>query len=155
MFQEIKQLGKAVLLPLGVGLTAGILTKDAVKIFGSAIKPPLSPPAALFPIVWTILYILMGISAYLIKREKSEFQEEALTLYGYQLIVNFLWPVFFFFFEWYFFSLLWLFLLWFLVLKMILTFWKILPLAAYLNIPYFLWLTFAAYLNAGIWLLNR
>lgn len=155
MFQEIKQLGKAVLLPLGVGLTAGILTKDAVEIFGSAIKPPLSPPAALFPIVWTILYILMGISAYLIKREKSEFQEEALTLYGYQLIVNFLWPVFFFSFEWYFFSLLWLFLLWFLVLKMILTFWKILPLAAYLNIPYFLWLTFAAYLNAGIWLLNR
>ena len=80
---------------------------------------------------------------------------KALTIYGYQLVVNFLWPTFFFNFGWYFFSFLWLVLLWVLVLIMILRFKDISKVAAYMNIPYLIWLTFAGYLNLGIWLLNR
>lgn len=154
MFQNVKSLVKAIALPLLVGFVSGFLTKDAMKLFETMVQPPLSPPGWLFPVVWTILYALMGISSWLIARRESEKKEEALSLYSYQLIVNFLWPVFFFSFGWYFFALLWLILLWVLVLKMILTFYQISPVAAWLNIPYLLWLTFAAYLNIGIWLLN-
>lgn len=154
MFQKIKSMLKAVAIPLLAGVLSGFLTKDAMELFQSMTKPPFSPPGWLFPVVWSILYILMGISSFLIYRSNSENKEEALSLYLYQLLVNFLWPVFFFSFGWYFFSLLWLLLLWFLVVKMISVFYKISPAAALLNIPYLLWLTFAAYLNAGVWLLN-
>ncbi|MBR5579544.1 MAG: tryptophan-rich sensory protein [Lachnospiraceae bacterium] len=154
MFQKIKSMVKAVAIPLLAGVLSGFLTKDAMELFQSMTKPPFSPPGWLFPVVWSILYILMGISSFLIYRSNSENKEEALSLYLYQLLVNFLWPVFFFSFGWYFFSLLWLLLLWFLVVKMISVFYKISPVAALLNIPYLLWLTFAAYLNAGVWLLN-
>ena len=154
MFQKIKPMVKAIAIPLLVGVLSGFLTKGAMELFQGMTKPPLSPPGWLFPVVWSILYILMGISSFLIYRSDSENKEEALSLYLYQLLVNFLWPVFFFSFGWYFFSLLWLLLLWFLVVKMISVFYKISPAAALLNIPYLLWLTFAAYLNAGVWLLN-
>ena len=128
-----------------------------MKDFEVLNQPPLSPPGWLFPIVWTILYTLMGISAYLIKTSDAKEQEkaDALSIYHYQLLVNFLWPVFFFNFGWYLFSLIWLLLLWILVLWMIIRFEKINKTAAYLNIPYLLWLTFAAYLNFGVWWLNR
>ena len=86
-------------------------------------------------------------------KEDSE-KNKALTIYGYQLLVNFLWPVFFFHFQWYFFAFLWLVLLWVLVAKMILEFGEISKAAALLNIPYLLWLSFAGYLNLGVWLLN-
>ena len=143
-------------IPLIVGITASLLTRDSMEIFASVNQPPLSPPAWLFPIVWTILYILMGISSYLIAVADTdkEAKEKALRLYAYQLIVNFLWPTFFFNLQWYFFSFLWLVLLWILVLLMILQFRKIRPIAGYLNIPYLLWLTFAGYLNFAIWILN-
>ncbi len=148
---------KSIALPLLVGAVAGFLTRNAMQDFQMLTKPPLSPPGWLFPVVWTILYILMGISAYLIKVSDApeDVIDDALTLYRYQLIVNFLWPVFFFSFGWYLFALIWLILLWVLVLMMIKLFSKISKPAAYLNIPYLIWLTFAAYLNLGIWLLNR
>ena len=155
MFQEGKRLLKTLSIPLLVGVVAGFFTKDGMQIFESMTKPPLSPSAVVFPIVWTILYLFMGISSYIVAGKDGREGEKALTLYGYQLIVNFLWPVFFFSFEWYFFSLLWLLFLWFLVLKMIFAFYQVFPAAAYLNIPYLIWLTFAAYLNAGVWILNR
>lgn len=154
MFQEIKKIVKALGTPLLVGLVSGLFTKDAMAMFEKAAKPPLSPPAVLFPIVWTVLYLLMGISSYIIGKAENKYREEALSLYVDQLTVNFLWPIFFFSFEWYFFAFLWLLLLWILVLRMIIVFLRISPGAAYLNIPYLLWLTFAAYLNVGIWLLN-
>ena len=143
-------------VPLIVGAVSGLLTRNAMEMFSLIQKPPLAPPAWLFPVAWTILYTLMGISSYLILTApvSSEEKEDAMVLYRYQLIVNFLWPTFFFSFSWYFFSFLWLVLLWVLVLFMILKFRKISPLAAYLNIPYLLWLTFAGYLNFSIWLLN-
>lgn len=152
-----KLLAKSIALPLLVGVVASLFTQNAMRDFEALNQPPLSPPNWLFPIVWTILYILMGISAYLIKvSDASETEKSnALTLYNYQLIVNFLWPVFFFNFGWYLFSFVWLLLLWALVALMIWRFDKINKTAAYLNIPYLLWLTLAGYLNFAVWWLNR
>ena len=144
-------------IPVIVGMVSALLTRNSMELFQSIDKPPLAPPGWLFPVVWTILYVLMGISSYLILQSGEEREEirKALTIYGYQLVANFLWPTFFFNFGWYFFSFLWLVLLWVLVLIMILRFKDINKLAAYMNIPYLVWLTFAGYLNLGIWILNR
>lgn len=144
-------------IPLLVGAATAFLTQNSMTVFALVEKPSLAPPAWLFPVVWTILYTLMGISSYLIvtaEADKSKI-EEASRLYAYQLMVNFLWPTFFFNLGWYGFSFLWLVLLWALVLLMIIRFWEINRIAAYLNILYLIWLTFAGYLNFGIWMLNR
>ena len=143
-------------IPLFVGVIAALLTQNSMEVFGYLQKPPLSPPAWLFPVVWTILYILMGISSYLILTSDADKAQitSAIRIYGLQLVVNFLWPTFFFNFGWYLFSFLWLVFLWILVLLMILRFKDINNTAAYLNIPYLVWLTFAGYLNLGIWILN-
>lgn len=148
---------KSIAIPIVMGAVSGFLTRNAMQDFEALNQPPLSPPGWLFPIVWTILYVLMGISAYLIKVADASTEEidDALTIYRYQLIVNFLWPVFFFNFGWYLFAFVWLILLWILVIFMIRSFYKISKPAAYLNIPYLIWLTFAAYLNFGVWWLNR
>lgn len=148
------QLNKRLLLiciavPLLTGTVAGLLTGGGMEMFQMTEKSSLSPPAWIFPVVWTILYTLMGVSSYLILNasvSESE-KERAIRIYGLQLLVNFLWPTFFFNFQWYGFSLLWLVLLWILVLIMILRFRKIRKVTAYLNIPYLVWLTFAVYLN--------
>lgn len=143
-------------IPLAVGGLSAFLTGGGMRIFESVNQPPLSPPAWLFPVVWTILYTLMGISSYLILTSgagRAEVQN-ALSVYAYQLAVNFLWPTFFFNFRWFFFSFLWLLLLIFLVAAMIREFYKISKPAAYLNIPYLIWLVFAGYLNFTIWWLN-
>lgn len=144
-------------IPLVVGAVSAALTSNSMETFATIDKPFFAPPAWLFPIAWTILYTLMGISSYLILTSgapKAEV-ESAMRLYAYQLAVNFLWPTFFFNLGWYLFAFLWLVLLWVLVLMMILKFKDINKLAAYLNIPYILWLTFAAVLNLAIWILNR
>ena len=143
-------------IPLAVGGAAALLTGGGMEVFESVNQPPLSPPAWLFPVVWTILYTLMGISSYLILTSGAEREkvQNALSIYAYQLAVNFLWPTFFFNFRWFFFSFLWLLLLIFLVAAMIREFYKISKPAAYLNIPYLIWLLFAGYLNFTIWWLN-
>lgn len=148
---------RSIAIPLIVGVLAALLTRDSMNIFSELNKPALSPPGWLFPVVWTILYTLMGISAYLITNSKAEpiDKAKALAIYTYQLAVNFLWSIFFFNFEWYLFSFIWIVLLWILIILMIRAFYKINRTAAYLNIPYLLWVTFAAYLNLGIWWLNR
>ena len=148
---------KSISIPLILGAITGLLTRSAMQDFEALNQPPLSPPGWLFPVVWTILYTLMGISAYMIKVSDAPAEEidNAMTLYRYQLIVNFLWPVFFFNFGWYLFAFFWLILLWILVFIMIRMFAKISKPAAYLHIPYLVWLTFAAYLNFGVWWLNR
>ena len=146
----------SVLLAESVGIVSGLLSREGTEIFGStAIQPPLSPPAILFPIVWTVLYALMGISAARIwLSQPSVDRSRGLNLYAAQLIVNFFWSPIFFNTQRYGFAALWLILLWVLVLWMILTFRKVDPLAALLQIPYLIWLTFAAYLNIGVWQLN-
>ena len=148
---------KCIAIPLLVGVIASLLTGGGMEMFEVIEKPLLSPPAWLFPIVWTILYILMGISSYLILTSGAEQEkiDKAISFYGYQLVVNFLWPTFFFNLEWYLFSFVWLIFLWILVFRMIRAFAEIDRRAALLNIPYLIWLTFAGYLNLGIWWLNR
>lgn len=139
-----------------VGFLSGWLSREGTVIFGqTAIQPPISPPAWVFPVVWTILYALMGISAARISLSPpSAARNRGLNLFIAQLVVNFFWSLIFFNAQAYGFAVLWLFLLWGLVLWMILIFYKVDPLAAYLQIPYLIWLTFAAYLNIGVWLLN-
>ena len=144
-------------IPLIVGGVSALLTRNSMMAFEQVPQPPLSPPEWLFPVVWTILYVLMGISSYLILASNSsqEDRSSVLRLYAYQLLVNFLWPTFFFNFGWYLFAFLWLILMWVLVFFMIRKFYELNRLAAYMNIPYLIWLTFAAYLNIGVWWLNR
>ena len=152
-----KTYGFWILLSEAVGFLSGLLSREGTQIYAAAItKPPLSPPAILFPIVWTVLYALMGISAariYLAPQSRD--RDRGLNLFIAQLTVNFFWSLIFFNAQAFGFAFLWLLLLWVLVLLMILQFRKTDPLAAFLQIPYLIWLTFAAYLNLGVWLLNR
>lgn len=149
-----KRLLLCLAIPLAVGGLAGILTKDSMMQFALVNKPPLSPPGWLFPVVWTALYLLMGLASYLVSRSDSAQKRPALILYAIQLIVNFFWSIFFFNFEWYLFSFFWLVLLWVLILLTIRAFWRVSPVAGILLIPYLLWVTFAGYLNLAIYLLN-
>ena len=146
-----------VILSEAVGLLAGLLTRNATEIYGQiAAKPPLAPPAWLFPVVWTILYALMGIGAGLVANQVTdENRNRSLNLMVAQLIVNFFWPLLFFNAQAYGLALLWLLLLLLLVIWMTLEFRKVSPLAALLQIPYIIWLLFATYLNAAVWYLNR
>ena len=150
-------LAKCIAIPLLVGAVASFITGGGMEMFETLNKPPLSPPGWLFPVVWTILYTLMGIASYLVVTSGAEKEEiqKALTVYGYQLAVNFLWPTFFFNFRWYLFSFLWLVLLWVLIVVTLRRFWDISRAAGLLLVPYLLWVTFAGYLNFGIWWLNR
>ena len=147
---------KSIALPLLVGILASLLTRQSMEAFAALNQPPLSPPAIVFPIVWTFLYILMGIGFYLVVTSEGNEEDihKAVIVYGLQLSVNFLWPTFFFNLQWYLFSFFWLLLLWILVLIMLVRFTIVSKIAAYINIPYLIWLTFAAYLNLGIFLLN-
>jgi len=156
MEKNLRNLLIAVAIPLLVGAAAGLLTRDSMEVFENLQQPPFAPPGILFPIVWTILYTLMGIASYLVYTSGKELEEVsgALTVYGVQLVVNFLWPIVFFRFGWYTFAFFWLILLWVLVLYTILLFYRISKPAAWLMVPYLVWLTYAAYLNLGIVLLN-
>ncbi len=151
-----KLLVLCVAVPLAVGAVSAYLSGGGMEVFESVTKPPLSPPGWLFPVVWTVLYTLMGVSSYLILTSVAEKESirSAISTYAYQLTVNFLWPTFFFSFRWFFFAFLWLLLLICLVVAMIREFYKISKPAAYLNIPYLVWLLFAGYLNFAIWWLN-
>lgn len=152
---NIKHLAASLGISLGIGLISGIFTIGAMKEFDKAVKPPLTPPDFLFPIVWTILFILMGISAYIIFESDSDLRIPALSVYGIQLAVNFFWPIFFFNLQAYLWAFIWIMLLWILIIAMIVIFSKINKTAAWLQVPYLIWVTFAAYLNFGIYLLNK
>lgn len=143
-------------LPLLVGGLAGLITNNSMDAFQMLNKPTLSPPAWLFPVVWTILYILMGIASYLVlaSENNSDTVNIALKFYIVQLAINFFWPILFFTFELYFFSFVWLLLLIVLVIITIVLFAQISKPAAYLMLPYLIWLIFAGYLNMSIYLLN-
>ena len=149
-----KKLVPCLLFPLAVGVLAGFLTLSSMSLFDAVQKPPLSPPGWLFPVVWTILYLLMGFASYLVLVSEKPGQT-AWKLYVIQLIFNFFWPIFFFNLEQYLLSFVWLLLLWLLILATILWFSRSSKLAGYLLIPYLLWVTFAGYLNLGIYFLNR
>lgn len=151
---NLKQLAISLAISLGTGFLSGLVTMLGMENFKKANKPPLTPPDFIFPIVWTLLFILMGISAYMIYRSDKQGKSKALIVYGIQLLVNFLWPIFFFNFSAYLFSFIWILLLWLLIILMIKLFYPIRKTSALLQIPYLLWVTFAAYLNFGVYLLN-
>ena len=145
-----------ILLAEAVGGLAGFLTRDGVQHYtAQVIQPALSPPSLAFPIVWTILYALMGVSAARVYRTPaSNNRSRALLVWLLQLGVNFFWSILFFNLKAYGLSLLWLLLLWGLILWMILLFYRVDRPAALLQVPYLLWVSFAAYLNWGVWVLN-
>ena len=156
MKTNIKQLLICIAVPLLVGGLSAFLTRDSMTTFSRVIKPPLSPPGILFPIVWTVLYTLMGIASYLIISSDAakEDVQNAIFVYALQLGINFFWSIFFFNLQWYLFSFFWLLLLWTFILYTKVVFYRISKPAAYLLIPYLLWVTFAGYLNLGVYLLN-
>ena len=150
----------AIIIPLVVGGMSSFLTKDAMMIFDSVKKPPLSPLGILFPIVWTILYVMMGVSSYLIYKEKDNVNvkglvKSTLIIYGVQSFFNFFWSIIFFKFAMYKFAFVWLLILWALVLLYIIKSYKINKVASYLMMPYLMWMTFAGYLNIMIAILNK
>ena len=153
---KIKPYAVSILLTLAVGGVGGFLTSLGMDSFDALTKPPLTPPSFLFPIVWTVLFILMGVGAARIYlTEPTAARNRALIVYVVQLAVNFLWSVIFFNLQAYGFAFFWLILLWVLILTMIYLFCKVDKPAALIQIPYAIWVTFAGYLNLMIWLMNR
>ncbi len=151
-----KKLIIAVAIPLGVGFLASFLTMDAMGTFASLEKPFLAPPTWLFPVAWTVLYVLMGIASYRIWTAITtvDKRNRALALYGIQLVFNFFWSLIFFNLGEYLFAFVWLVALWILIFLTKRDFESIDKTAGYLLIPYLIWVAFAGYLNLGIWLLN-
>lgn len=145
-----------ILFTEAMGFLSGWLTRQGSELYSQAIvKPPLSPPAIVFPIVWGILFLLMGIGAARIYlAEPSPARTKSLRIFLLQLAFNFFWSILFFNFQAFGFALIWLLVLWGLILWMIFSFRQVDPLAAWLQFPYLLWVTFAAYLNFGVWRLN-
>lgn len=143
-------------IPLAVGGLSAILTMGSMDDFAALEQPPLSPPGWLFPVVWTILFTLMGISLYLVLTSGAPQDKisSAIAVFFIQLVFNFFWSIWFFNFGWYLFAFFWLLTLWVLIIINTVLFWRIRRSAGYLMIPYILWVTFAAYLNISIALLN-
>ena len=139
-----------------VGGLSGWLTGEGTELYRTAIiKPPLSPPGIVFPIVWSILFALMGIGAARIYLSPaSNARSRALGIFLLQLAFNFFWSIIFFNIQNFGLALLWLVVLWALIIWMIISFHTIDPPSAWLQIPYLLWVTFASYLNFGVWRLN-
>ena len=157
MWQKIKIYGIGIAIPLAIGGLAAFLTRNSMDIYDKINQPFLAPPSWVFPVAWTVLYILMGISSAMVYQNASatkEDKKQALSLYGVNLIVNFFWSIIFFNLGAFLGAFLWLMLLIFIIVKVISAFYKIKPAAAYLQIPYVIWCCFAAYLNASIWLMN-
>lgn len=145
-----------ILFAEAVGGLSGWLIRDGVRQFGAlAEQPPLSPPGVVFPIVWGILYALMGVGMVRVSLTPESFaRAQGRNAFLLQLGFNFFWSIIFFNFRTYGFALIWLVILWGLILRMILTFRRTDRPAAWLQIPYLLWVSFAAYLNFGVWILN-
>lgn len=152
--KNVKALVISLIISLGVGAISGFLTRNSMELYNQLIIPKLAPPGFVFPIVWTILYTLMGISAYLVYISDSPYKRKALLTYAVQLMLNFIWPIIFFNFQLYFPAFFVLLLLLIFILLMIRNFYKVSPIAAYLQIPYLLWSLFAAYLNFEIAMFN-
>lgn len=145
----------AVLLIEILGIITGSVIRDGVEIYSTLQKPALSPPAIVFPIVWTILYALVGIGlARIWLQPSSPERNMGLNLFWLQLFFNLMWSIIFFNFQAFGVAFFWILGLWALILAMIIVWNKVDPLAAKLQIPYLLWVTFAAYLNYSVWMMN-
>ena len=152
-----KLLIACVLIPIAVGALSGFLTKDGMKQFETVQKPMLAPPNWVFPVVWTILFILMGVASYLVlvSNAPKKLINTSMTFYIIQLIFNFFWSIIFFNGDMYLFAFIWLVTLWILILITTVFFHRASKAASILMIPYLAWVGFAGYLNFAIYILNR
>lgn len=152
--KNLKVLIISILIPIIVGLLSAFFTGESMAQYNYFTKPSLSPPAIIFPIVWTVVYILMGISSYRIYISNKTGYRNALFIYALQLLFNFFWSIIFFNYSNYLFAFIWLIIMIILIVYMIFKFYKIDKVSAYLQIFYLLWSLFAAYLNFSVYLLN-
>lgn len=141
-------------ISLGIGALSALCTFNAMELYQKINRPKIAPPPYVFPITWTILYVLIGLSSYLIHRSRDDHKESALILYYFQLIINFAWPITFFNYQNFLLALAILIALNISVIILIRMFYKIRPIAAYLLLPYLGWILFALYLNFWIFLRN-
>ena len=156
-WEKAKKYIVSIAIPLTVGIIASALTMGEMDVYSKLKTPPLAPPAILFPIVWNILYILMGVSSALVYRDSEKninAAKKGLLYYGISLALNFAWTLIFFKFQAAFFALICIAVMLYFIIRTIIEYYKVNRIAAYLQIPYALWVAFATYLNAGIWLLN-
>ncbi len=155
MKEKQKTYGFFIALPLLLGGLSAFFSREGMAAFETMKKPALAPPPAAFPIVWTILYVLMGISAAMVWLSRSRERDNAMFVFGAQLFVNFWWSIFFFRWELRGYAFSWLLLLFVLAAWMVKEFRAIVPKAGKLNLPYLLWLIVAAWLNAAVWIMNK
>lgn len=156
---NLKKLLTSLVIPLGVGFFAWLFTKDSMDIYMQINTPPLTPPSALFPVVWIILYVLMGISLYIVRVARCEADCESTkrkgyALFGVQLLFNFFWTIAFFNLSAFLFSAIWLGIMIVLIILNAVCFGKINKWSGLLFVPYIIWCLFALYLNIGIYVLN-
>ena len=153
---KIRPLLVALAIPLGVGVLAALLSRGNMDLFDTVRKPPLSPPAWLFPVAWTVLYLLMGLASYRVytARAATAQKNRALLFYAAQLAFNFFWPLLFFNLGAFTFAFFWLAAMLALIVVTAVKFYTLDRPAGYLLIPYVIWVLFAGYLNLGIALLN-
>ncbi len=144
-------------IPLAVGTLSAFLTMDNMNIYGVINTPPLAPPSWLFPIVWTVLYILMGVSSTIVFLDRDKAPEDAkrgLYSYAVSLVLNFGWSIIFFNAGAFLFAFIWLCVMLYYIVRTVLFYFKVNKIAAILQVPYVLWVLFAGYLNFAIFLLN-
>lgn len=153
---DLKVLLTQLAISLGAAGLSAWITQGAFEKYKTLARPPLAPPGVVFPFVWAVMYLLMGASAYLVRTADAydPSRRNAFWLYYAQLLVNFLWPVFFFRLEWRLFALFWLLALVVLLTMTLYAFRRVRPAAGWLLMPYMLWSYFALYLNLAIVLLN-
>ena len=153
---NLKKLGISLLVTFGAAALGYFFSRDAMQDYANLAQPPLAPPSWVFSVIWPILYLLMSIALYMVANSKAPQQQKSLgyTLYGIQLVFNFLWTLFFFVFGLYTFSAVWLVALILIVAANIFVFWRVNSTAGKLMLPYIIWLLFALYLNIGIAILN-
>ena len=154
---DIGKLLISIILPLSIGAIAGIFTARAIpEWYATLNQPSFNPPNWVFGPVWTTLYIILGISLFMIwKLPASKERNLAILVFIVQLVLNFCWSFFFFYFKMIGLALIDLLTLWTMIVVMLVRFYKLKPIAAYINIPYLLWVTFATMLNAAYFFLNR
>ena len=153
---DLKRFLISIAIPLGTGGLSALITRGDMDLYSQIVRPELSPPGWIFPVVWSILYLLMGISLYLVWNSNTTYNDKrrAYIFFGVQLFLNFIWSPIFFGAQRFLLAFIVLVLLWLFTLGMILSFYKISKPAGLLQIPYLLWLTFAGYLNLAIYILN-
>lgn len=154
MRSKIKTYAISIAVALAVGGLSALFTGDSMEKYKALRQPPLAPPNWVFPVVWTVLFVLMGVGAAMVCLSGSSSKKKPIAIYGLQLLVNFFWTILFFLLEARLFAFLWLLLLLGLAVWMAVSFGRVNKTAGLLQIPYILWLLFAGYLNLAVYLLN-